>query len=182
MKETRFLAADSWSDFQKVFESTSGCDGCWCLRNRLGSEFSGMSSEQARTSMRERIRKGEVHGVLAYLSHRPVGWMGLEPSGSLIGFDSSNKPEAGEQKSWIIHCIYVDPVARGKGIPKLLIHGALFQLRSLGVKQVEAFAVPEEVKEDRCMSSLSSSLFEKHGFRKVEDIDETTCKLVFNFP
>ncbi len=132
--------------------------------------------------MRERIRKGEVHGVLAYLYHRPVGWMGFEPSGSLPGFGSEDKQVVGEQRSWIIHCIYVDPEARGKGIPKLLIHGALFQLKSLGVRKVETFTVPEDVKEERCMSTLSSSLFEKHGFRKVEDIDQTTCKLVFSFP
>lgn len=178
MKETRCLSRESWSDFQQVFHSTSGCEGCWCLKHRRDLPSSGLSGEEARVTMRDLMRKEAVHGVIAYMDHIPVGWLGFEPAHRLTGIYGSEKSPT--EDSWVIHCIFVDPAARGKGIARLLLSGGIFQLRSRGAKTLISFAIPKEVKEDRCMSGYSSSFFERYGFRRVQDIDDITCKLILD--
>ena len=104
MKETRCLSRESWGDFQKVFETSSGCDGCWCLKHRRGFNDKSTPIDDARIVMRDLIRKEEVSGVIAYMDHVPVGWLGFEPASKLNGL-------WGESEStdvWVIHCIFVD--------------------------------------------------------------------------
>lgn len=174
MKETRCLSRESWSDYQRVFESSSGCDGCWCFKHRSGFSDETEGDFDARVAMRDLIRKEEVNGVIAYQDHVPVGWMGFEPASKLKGIWAGVESE----DAWVIHCIFVDPAYRDGSIARLLLSGALFQLRSRKVKKVMSFASTGQSKEHSDSASHTISFFERAGFRKACDINESISKMV----
>lgn len=118
-------------------EADEQCRDCWCLNHR---EPAGCpTGPEAKKKMKDLVSAGEVHGLLAYLGHKPVGWIAIDPLQRLVGHDCHR-----DTPEWSIHCLFVRDGSRGQGLSQLLIEAAIDFAASHGATLISAFPIPAQ--------------------------------------
>lgn len=115
------------------------------------------------------MKAGNVAGLLAYAGGEPVGWVAIEPREAYPRLARSRTlAPVDDRRVWSITCFFVARPARGKGVTRALIDGAVRYARTRGAAVVEAYPVDlgREVA-DAWVYTGAASTFRELGFREV---------------
>jgi GNAT superfamily N-acetyltransferase len=143
------LVPERWGDFERLFGARGACGGCWCMTPRLTKkEYEAEKGAGNRRAMRALVEKGPPPGVLGYVGGEAVAWCAIEPRERFVSLARSRVlAPVDEAPVWSIVCLFVAPAARGRGLMRPLVEGAVRWARSQGARLVEAY--PIEPKSDR---------------------------------
>jgi GNAT superfamily N-acetyltransferase len=127
-------------EFFAVHSEANECGWCCCVAWWVSSweGFGDRTAAENRALREELFRRGEHDGYLARIDGRPVGWcqVGLRDRLVKLVRQMGLAPSPG---TYAITCFQVDPRYRRRGVASSLLAGILEDLRSRGVRRVEAF-------------------------------------------
>jgi GNAT superfamily N-acetyltransferase len=107
--------------------------------------------EGARKFLTERLEGEESVVFLAFDGERPAGFTQLYPIFSSVGM----------RRSWLLNDLYVDVVARKKGVGERLLEEAKTWARATGASWM--------MLETAVDNHLAQALYEKNGWERVKD-------------
>lgn len=169
----RPLDRETWSDFAALVERHNGVwGGCWCL----GFHQRGTGNADMNRKIKQcLVEEGRAQAALVYSGDRAVGWCQFGRSEELPRIKYRKRVEAARdaEPDWRITCFFVDREFRRQGVTSAALTGALELIAAQGGGLVESY--PEEVAPDRKASgsflwNSTLSIFERHGFSRVERI------------
>jgi GNAT superfamily N-acetyltransferase len=162
------LTPDRWDDFETLFGKDRTCDECWCMWWRqTHTRFMQNRGEANRRAMHQIVRSGIVPGIIAYDGAVPVGWCSVAPREDFPRICRS--PVIGpidDQPVWSVACFVVDRSARGRGVMRALLSGAVGHATGHGARIVEGY--PKDTAVKHCSAADlyvgTVSLFTRAGF------------------
>jgi len=107
--------------------------------------------EGARKFLTERLEGEESVVFLAFYGERPAGFTQLYPIFSSVGM----------RRSWLLNDLYVDVVARKKGVGERLLEEAKTWARATGASWM--------MLETAVDNHPAQALYEKNGWERVKD-------------
>lgn len=129
----------------------------------------GSESERRRRAMTKLSRRRRAPGLLAYEGRRAVGWVAIAPRTELARIEASRAmPRVDDEDVWVVPCITVRKVERGRGIAVALIRAAVEFAADHGAPAVEAYprADSGRLADDSAFCG-TQRLFRRAGFRVV---------------
>lgn len=178
----RPLTESSWGLFEDVFADSNGCDGCWCLNHHLEPGTEDIRGDAARRGKLTLTATGRARGLIALLDDRPVGWCAVDRGSDIPGHDCTpTTDEAAGGPVWAIHCFFIRPEARGKGVARALLTSAVDYAREQGARQIEGYPTPPGRPPSFGGYAGPFSVFAGQGFRHVEDINDDYCRVVLTY-
>jgi len=178
------LTPERWEDLEELFGKSGAYAGCWCMWWRVTrSRFDREHGSGNRRAFRKIVQSGEVPGILAYASGKPVGWCSVAPRET---FSSLNRSpvlkKLDDEPVWSIVCLFVTRAYRGKGITVELIRAAVRYVRERGGRLIEAYPTDPRGKRLQPVSSFmgTPSVFAKAGFRECARPSE--AKVIMRCP
>ena len=138
MVETRTITAADWDMVAGVL-GPDGCGGCWCVNHRIAPGMCAPTGAAARADLKELIEQGAARGVVALLEGRPVGWCAVDPRAAIPGHDCTPASDTAAPATWSIHCLFVRPEARGRGVARELVTAAVALAVAHGASRIEAY-------------------------------------------
>jgi len=175
--EFHSLTPDRWLDFEKLFGPRGACGGCWCMWYRLKrSEFEKQKGGGNKKAMKTLVDGGNVPGIMAYSSGKPVAWCSVAPRQEFSALERSRilKP-VDDQPVWSIICFFVEKNHRRKGFNIALLKAAIDFAKQRGAKILEGY--PVEPKKNPMPDVFAfyglASAFKKAGFKECLRRSET---------
>lgn len=149
MIEIRPAAPDRWSDVVDLFErpgprgGTPFTAGCWCQYWHLrGKTYDAGWGDANRARLEKQVAKGDAPGLLAYADGVAVGWCRLGQRETFERLQHSAKlARVDDSDVWSLVCFSVHVSARGKGVARALLEGAIAHAGSHGAHVLEAYPV-----------------------------------------
>ena len=165
------LTEDRWDDLAELFEQGGDPKWCWCQFYRVrGLDWSNSNAEGNRERLATLTRDGPPPGLVGYQDGRAVGWVSLAPRPAYDRLTHAKLLAPVDDKPvWSIVCFVVSRSARGKGVAKALLNGAIAWATGQGATILEAY--PSDVKGRKVPAANlyhgSLSMFEDAGFEVV---------------
>jgi GNAT superfamily N-acetyltransferase len=164
-------------DLAELFGQGGDPKWCWCSWYRIrNADFSTGSTASHRAVMEAAVdegdRGGQAPGLVAYDADGIVGWVSVGPRGDYERLTHSRVlAPVDDTPVWSIVCFVVAKRARGQGVARALLDGAIAFARSHGAPALEAY--PVEVAEGKRIDSANVykgtlAMFERAGFAVVE--------------
>ncbi|MBG9378637.1 GNAT family N-acetyltransferase [Panacibacter sp. DH6] len=100
----------------------------------------------------ERLRLKESVILIAFINEHAVGFTQLFPIFTSVGM----------QRTWLLNDLYIEPVARGKGIASALLDAAKAHGKSTNSKWL--------MLQTGATNVAAQALYEKNGWRKENDL------------
>lgn len=186
MKTTiEILTSKNLNDLEALFSTSEECKECWCMNHRC-TPAACPTGVDAASEFSKKLKLKEINGLIAYLDGKPVGWCAIDKTSTQIGHDFvlENPSEVSDQ-SWMIHCLYIHPDARGQGISKNLIKNAVEMARSNGATEVLAFPIPEKNTSNfpKNLAEFSGrfSTYKSFGFESERQLNDFYEKVSLKF-
>jgi len=156
------------SNFQDIPSLSSRVDCKSCDFWEGGVSVRGDDAKLKEAEKLKRIRQRIVRAMLLYLNGQPAGFCQFGPLSAFARAEEWRcrlKTPLPEHPFYIT-CVSIQKPFRGKGLATLLVKHVLNELKTCGVKAVEAF-----VQKPYCerWSSGPVELYLKCGFSLVED-------------
>ena len=170
------LTAENFSSLDALFGTSRECGLCWCMNHRRRPE-NEVQGADARNALHALTREGKVQGMLAFHGEACVGWCAVDPLSEQPGHDYNFWKHAESDKdTWSIHCLFIHPDFRGKGISTSLIVESIALAKDQGAKRILAFPIPPEKRKhfpahDGEFSGRHST-FVKAGFKEDTRIND----------
>jgi GNAT superfamily N-acetyltransferase len=169
------VTAERWTDLEALFGPNGAYSGCWCMYLRLPSgewqDGARAGGPGNRARLRTLVRRGAEPGLLAYDGARPVGWVAVAPREEYPRVLRSpvHKPIDDTSGVWSVSCFVVARDARGRGVARALLDGAVKFARKQGAQVVEAYPVDPgaERPDDATMWRGTVRMFTDAGFEVV---------------
>ena len=165
------LTQQTWEAFEYLFGENGACGGCWCMFWHMKrAEFDALKGQGNRRMMADRVSRGEMPGLLAFLGEQAIGWVAVEPRSAYHVLERSRSLAAVDDLPvWSIPCFFVDRRYRKQGLSTWLIREATRYAFSQGAPAVEAYPVIYEggKASDTFYYTGKISAFEKAGFTEV---------------
>jgi GNAT superfamily N-acetyltransferase len=164
------LTVETWKDFEILFGENGACDGCWCMFWRVKrSEFDKGKGEGNRMRMRDKVRAGEVLGLILYVDDAPAGWCSIAKRSGFAGLaDSRILAPVDGKDVWSASCFFVGRAYRGRGITEKLLAGAVEHVKRNGGGVIEGYPVDTEKKIPAAAGWHGlAHTFLKAGFKEV---------------
>lgn len=159
----REVTADTWPDFERLFECRGGPKACWCMVWRATpEEAKHTDGAHRKAAIAKRISAGTTVGLLGYLDEEPVAWCSVAPRSTYRRLVDDGSPDDGV---WSIACFFVVRRLRGIGFTRRILAAAVDFARSRGASMVEAYPVDPDSPSYRFMGFVP--MFEAAGFREV---------------
>jgi GNAT superfamily N-acetyltransferase len=142
------LMPEMIDDFLDFFDNVAFSDNplharCYCQFYHTGcpnDEWDRRTADENRRATREMIVSGRMHGYLAYLDDRPVGWCHADAMAGLARLkEDCDEPEYAGKKVGVIVCFPVAPEHRRKGVATRLMSRACADFLAPGFDIVEAY-------------------------------------------
>jgi GNAT superfamily N-acetyltransferase len=142
------LTPELIDDFLAFFDHVAFSDNplhsrCYCQFYHTGcpkDEWERRTADENRRVTREMIVSGRMHGYLAYLGDRPVGWCHADAMASLTRLkEDCDEPEYAGMKVGVIVCFLVAPEHRRQGVATRLMSRACADFLDQGYDIVEAY-------------------------------------------
>lgn len=155
--------------------------GCWCMYPRLtGAQTrelpgSGGTNQRRRDAMTNLARRRRAPGLLAFEGDEPVGWIAIAPRTELARIETSRAtPRVDHEDVWVIPCVTVRKMARGRGTALALIRAAVAYATEQGAPAVEAYprAGATRTGDDNAYFG-TEPLFRRAGFQVLRKPLET---------
>jgi GNAT superfamily N-acetyltransferase len=149
--------------------------GCLCQYWRLSSgDFSRTTGAERREVLRAQLGDDPPAGMVAYLDHEPVGWLGFGVRQRLERLVRSRTiPAVDDRPVWSVVCMTVRVGHRRRGVARALLDGLIGYARERGVPTLEAY--PVDTGGARIHGTAAyvgvASTFESAGFRRVMETD-----------
>jgi ribosomal protein S18 acetylase RimI-like enzyme len=168
------LTSTSWDALAELFREGGDPRWCWCQYWRLRSkDFSAAKVPQLRDRLLEQATSAQPPGLVAFDGDRAVGWVSLGPRSDFERVERSRViPRVDDRPVWSIVCFAVSASARGQGVARALLEGAIDHARERGAEALEAYPVTiDEGDPIHPEAAFTGTLpmFERAGFRVVAD-------------
>jgi GNAT superfamily N-acetyltransferase len=175
----RLLLPDDWPVLEELFGANGACGGCWCMWPRVpkgGKLWDECKGEKNRQAFRRLVEAGAVHGVLAFVDDKPVGWCSFGPRDTFPRLERGRALQRDwDAGTWSVVCFYIPARWRGKGIAGRLLAAATERAFALGARELEGYpAVPKEPDSPIPAAFAWTgvpALFTAAGFRELPDQD-----------
>lgn len=168
---------DDWLYFfEKIgFADNPDWAGCYChFYHFPGSikKWKKQSAKQNRTASIDLIRSGEMHGFLAYLNDKPVGWCNINKrdkyAKKIYKDDSSDSPE---KKIAGIVCFLIAHTNRRQGIARNILKYAISHYKQKNYDIIESYPRKGELSDAHSYRG-PISLYKSEGFTIHKELKE----------
>ena len=172
------LTADTWPLLEALFREGGDPRWCWCQFWRLRSkDFGAARVPELRERLRGLADGPQPPGLVAIegdgAEARAVGWVSLGPRADFERIVRSKViPAVDDLPVWSIVCFAVSASARGRGVAKALLDGAIDYARGRGADALEAYPVvvdPGEGIHPEAAFTGTLPMFERAGFSVVAE-------------
>jgi GNAT superfamily N-acetyltransferase len=170
-REVHPLTPARFGDLAELFEEGGDPRWCWCQFFRVrGLDWSNSNAAGNRKRLAALTRDGPPPGLVAYEAGRAVGWVSLAPRPAYDRLTHARLLAPVDDKPvWSIVCFVVSRTARGRGVARALLDGAVAWARGQGATILEAY--PSDVKGRKVPAANlyhgSLAMFEDAGFEVV---------------
>ena len=165
------LTPDRWKDLVTLFGERGACGGCWCMWWRLKrSQFEKQKGLKNKKAFKKIVDSGEIPGILAYNSGRPVAWCSVAQREAYSALERSRiLKRVDDEPVWSVVCFFVAKPFRRKGITEKLLRYVITYVGKKGGKIIEGY--PVEPRKGRMPDAFAwiglASTFRKAGFVEV---------------
>jgi GNAT superfamily N-acetyltransferase len=172
--EVRPLTPATWDALEALFREGGDPRSCWCQFQRLRSkDFAALKVPQLRVRLRGQAESDQPPGLVAFDGDRAVGWVSLGPRTDYERIVRSRViPRIDDRPVWSVVCFAVSRSARGQGVARALLEGAIEWARARGADAVEAYPVrlgdDEAIHPDAAFTG-TLPMFLRAGFEVVAD-------------
>jgi GNAT superfamily N-acetyltransferase len=157
------VTAETWPDFEALFESKGAPSYCWCMAWRAAAnEKIGATKATRKQAMKTRVDSKAHVGLIGYLDLEPVAWCSVAPSTT---YQRLRTDVEASDEVWSIVCFFVRREHRGKGLTKQLLQAAIRHAKNCGAKIVEGYPVDQESPSFRFMGFIS--MYQEADFHEV---------------
>jgi GNAT superfamily N-acetyltransferase len=173
------LTEITWDALAELFREGGDPRWCWCQHWRLRSkDMADAKVPQLRERLHDQARSDQPPGLVAFDGERAVGWLSLGPRTDFERIVRSRViPRIDDRPVWSIVCFAVSSTARGRGVARALLGGAIDYARSRGAIALEAYPVRLPTSDDGAVAAIHPDaaftgtlpLFEQAGFTVVAD-------------
>lgn len=172
------LTPETWPMLERLFREGGDPRWCWCQFWRMRSkDFGAAKVPELRGRLRAQAEGSMPPGLVALEGEgddaRAIGWVSLGPR---VDFErivrSKVIPTIDDRPVWSIVCFAVSASARGRGVARALLDGAIDFARANGVEAVEAYPIVVHAGVDIHPESAFTgtlSMFEHAGFMVVAE-------------
>jgi len=166
------VTTERLADLEQLFGASKTVSGCWCMWFLL-------TNRECQTGWGEgnRARFGQLTadspepvGLLAYSGGEPVGWCATGPrsryaralrSPLLKGRDPDD-----DDRIWLVPCLFVRRDARGSGVTRELLAGAVRLAAAHGAVAVQGFPLVGGVRHPTAEAYVGTeAMFAAAGFQ-----------------
>ncbi|NWF70647.1 MAG: GNAT family N-acetyltransferase [Chloroflexi bacterium] len=179
------LTPERWTDFERLFGTTGGVGGCWCMHWRTtNKQFVAQQGAGNRQAMRALVEASAPVGILACVDEQPAGWCSLSPRDAFPRLKTSKVFQGLDgQPVWAIVCFFIARAFRRQRLSARLLQAALDYARARGAQIVEA--CPVEPQQERMPEVFAftgiASVFYAAGFVEVARRSPTRPLLRYYF-
>jgi ribosomal protein S18 acetylase RimI-like enzyme len=172
--DVRPLSPATWDALAALFREGGDPRWCWCQFWRMRSkDFAALKVPQLRERLHDQAGSGEPPGLVAFEGNRAVGWVSLGPRADFERIVRSKViPTIDDRPVWSIVCFAVSSTARGSGVARALLDGAVTHARQRGAEALEAYPVrageAEPIDPESAFTG-TLSMFERAAFRVVAE-------------
>jgi GNAT superfamily N-acetyltransferase len=172
--EIRPLSGETWEALAALFREGGDPRWCWCQHWRLRSkDMAAAKVPQLRARLHDQAESDQPPGLVAFEGERAIGWVSLGPRTDFERIVRSRViPKIDDRPVWAIVCFAVSETARGQGVARALLDGAIEFARGRGAEALEAYPVrTSEADVIHPDSAFTGTLpmFERAGFKVVAD-------------
>lgn len=172
--DIRPLGDETWDALAALFREGGDPGWCWCQFWRLRSkDMSVLKVPELRERLHDQARSELAPGLVAFEGDRAVGWVSVAPRDDYQRVVYSKViPRIDDRPVWSIVCFAVSSTARGRGVARSLLDGAVEFARSHGAEAVEAYPLalkPGETIHPNSAYTGTLAMFERVGFAVVAD-------------
>jgi GNAT superfamily N-acetyltransferase len=177
--EIRPLTGETWDALAVLFKEGGDPRWCWCQFQRLRSkDMAAAKVPQLRQRLHDQARSDQPPGLVAFDGARAVGWVSLGPRTDFERIVRSRViPKIDDRPVWSIVCFAVSSSARGHGVARALLSGAIDYARERGATALEAYPVRVATADDGSAEAIHPDsaftgtlpMFERAGFSVVAD-------------
>ncbi len=165
------VTPDRWQDFETLFGKNGAYSGCWCMWWRVTrSQFGKQAGYGNKEALKAIVDSGEVPGLLAYASVKPIGWCSVAPRETFPSLERSRTlKRVDDQPVWSIVCFFVARPFRRQGLMIKLLRAAVAYAKEHDAKIVEGYPVEPKQTNLQGYSSFTGllSAFQEAGFLEV---------------
>lgn len=177
--ETKVFSFSLWDAFETLFRPSQGCDGCWCYNHHIPPNYPDVLGESARLAFKQLAENEKTYGILAFENGDPAGWCAVDRKTDIPGHDCTFPFETLEPNAiWSIHCFYVRPSSRKKGISRKLLQHAEILIRQQEGKVIEAYPTSPQARVPIFEFCGTYSMFIANGFELVETLPPYYTRLI----
>ena len=173
------LSAATWDALAQLFREGGDPRWCWCQFQRMRSkDMSAAKVPELRERLHDQALSDQPPGLVAFDGERAVGWVSLGPRADFERIVRSRViPKIDDRPVWSIVCFAVSSTARGRGVARALLEGAIDYARNRGAVALEAYPVRLETMDDGTAEAIHPTaaftgtlpMFERAGFSVVAD-------------
>ena len=176
--DIRPATSETWDALAALFREGGDPRWCWCQFWRMrGRDMSVAKVPELERRLRAQAESDEPPGLIAFDSDlgpgRALGWISLGPREAFEKIVHSKViPKIDDRPVWSIVCFAVSKQARGLGVARALLDGAIAYAREHGAEALEAYPVrlPEgERLRPNAAFTGTLPMFEQVGFRVAAD-------------
>jgi GNAT superfamily N-acetyltransferase len=139
-------------------------------RISAGERYDDIKGPRAKARFRGLVKRGKIHGILAFHEGEPVGWCAFERRIELPRLDRAPSLKiADADRVWSLPCFFVKPSWRSRGVAAQMLDAAEKALRARGAEIVEAYPVKAGERLAAAFAYTGvTSMFEACGFAVAE--------------
>jgi ribosomal protein S18 acetylase RimI-like enzyme len=172
--DIRPLSPDTWPALEAFFREGGDPRWCWCQYWRMRSkDFGARRVPELRDRLRTLAKGVRSPGLVAFRGERAVGWVSVAPRDEFERLERSRTiPRIDDAPVWSIVCFAVSASARGRGVAKALLDGAVGYASERGADALEAYPVVVDAGEGIHPESAFTGtlpMFERAGFSVVAE-------------
>ena len=125
----------------RLFGERGACAGCWCMFPRLPrSEYVRGQGALNRRRLQTLVRRGGIHGLIAYVDREPAAWCSFGPrvSFSTLGRSRILAP-VDDRPVWSVVCFFIRRPFRRRGLSSRLLEAAAVYAARRGAPALEGY-------------------------------------------
>jgi GNAT superfamily N-acetyltransferase len=170
--DLRELTPDLWPALEALFGQNGACGGCWCMFWRIseGERYDDVKGPRAKARFKSLVKRGKIHGILAFHEGEPVGWCAFERRIELPRLDRAPSLKiADADRVWSLPCFFVKARWRSRGVAAQMLAAAEKALVARGAEIAEGYPVKAGERLAAAFAYTGvTSMFEACGFAVAE--------------